>query len=405
MFARCSTRTGSAAPPPEREQWEPEGFEPAVDRLARLVGLTPFERQLLLLTAAVELDGDLAALVAALQDGADPRPTFGLALAALPGAHWDALAPRSPLRRWRLVEPLPGPTLASRPLRIDERVLHHLTGLDAPDERLAGTLRVAAAVPPLAPSQRRIAEELARTAAGAGSRVAVRLDGEDTDARARDRSGPRLRARTPRARRAGERAAGRRARPRRAREARRPRSAALRRAADPGDRRRRRGGDRLAPRRARGAGRRAPRRLGGAHIGPGGASSNRRASVADGAASALDDGARRAGRAGARRAGRRRRAAFPAERDGRRRGRARAGRDGHCGHRRGDDPEAPLPRALARAPRRPRRSGRAGGDVGRPRAARRRTRRCSARSSGTSAIARRSTSAGASARARRAASA
>ncbi len=248
-------------PPPEREQWEPEGFEPAVDRLARLVGLTPFERQLLLLTAAVELDGDLAALVAALQDGADPRPTFGLALAALPGAHWDALAPGSPLRRWRLVEPLAGPTLASLPLRIDERVLHHLTGLDAPDERLAGTLRVAAVVPPLAPSQQRFAEELARTVAGAGSRVAVRLDGEDTDARARDRSGPRVRARTPRARRAGERAAGRRARPRRARKAGRPRGAALRRAADPGDGRRCGAGDRLAPRRARGAGHRAPRRL------------------------------------------------------------------------------------------------------------------------------------------------
>jgi vesicle-fusing ATPase len=174
----------AAAPPPEPKPGEAGGFgfEPAVDRLARLLGLSPFERQLLLLAAAVELDGELAALVASLQGG-EPRPTFGLALAALPGAHWDALAPRSPLRRWRLLEPAAGATLASRPLRLDERVLHHLTGIDAPDERLDGTLRIPAGLPLLAPSQYMLADELARTAAAAGARAAVRLDGEDPDAR------------------------------------------------------------------------------------------------------------------------------------------------------------------------------------------------------------------------------
>ena len=49
---------------------------------------------MLLLAAAVELDAETALLVADLKRHADPRPTFGLALAALPGAHWDALAPR-----------------------------------------------------------------------------------------------------------------------------------------------------------------------------------------------------------------------------------------------------------------------------------------------------------------------
>jgi ATP-dependent 26S proteasome regulatory subunit len=158
-----------------------ETFEPAIDRLARVLALSPFERRLLLLAAAVELDGEVAALVASLQDGGEPRPTFGLALGVLPNAHWDALAPRSPLRFWRLVEPGPGPTLASRPLRIDERVLHHLTGIEAPDERLDGVLRSAPAAQ-VSPAQRRLADELARTAAGAGARVAVRLDGDDGDA-------------------------------------------------------------------------------------------------------------------------------------------------------------------------------------------------------------------------------
>ncbi len=159
------------------------GFEPSADRLARLLGLSPFERQLVLLAAAVELDGDSAALVSSLQDG-EPRPTFGLALAALPGAHWDALAPGSPLRRWRLVELVAGPTLAARPLRLDERVLHYLTGLQAPDGRLDGLVRVAVGAPLLGPSQQAHARELACTVPAAGPRVLVRLDGEDVEARA-----------------------------------------------------------------------------------------------------------------------------------------------------------------------------------------------------------------------------
>jgi vesicle-fusing ATPase len=175
-------RDGTASPreiAPARD----DGFEPAVDRVTRLFALSPFERQLLLLAAAVELDGDIAALAGELQQTGDPRPTFGLALAALPGAHWDALAPRSPLRRRRLLDLGAGPTVASRPLRIDERILHYLTGLDASDERLDGIVRAHTAIAVSTPSQRRLARELAETAAGAGSRVLVRLDGDDADAR------------------------------------------------------------------------------------------------------------------------------------------------------------------------------------------------------------------------------
>jgi len=170
------------APPPAPENGG-LAFEPAIDRITRLFDLSPFERQLLLLTAAVELDGDVAALAATVQDSSDPRPTFGLALAAFPRAHWDALAPGSPLRRRRLVELVPGTTLAARPLRIDERVLHHLTGIESPDERLEGVLRTDDSVTRLAPSQERAAEQLSRTIGAAGPSVAVVLDGEDVDAR------------------------------------------------------------------------------------------------------------------------------------------------------------------------------------------------------------------------------
>jgi ATPase family protein associated with various cellular activities (AAA)/winged helix domain-containing protein len=173
-------RDGDADRPPAPRAAE---FEPAIDRLARLLGLSAFERRLILLAAAVELDGEVAALVAGLQQSPDPRPTFGLALAALPDAHWDALAPGSPLRRLRLLELAPGPTLATRLLRLDERILHYVTGIEALDERLEGVLRPGLPAPPLALSQHELAAELARTATAAGPRVLVRVDGRDVDAR------------------------------------------------------------------------------------------------------------------------------------------------------------------------------------------------------------------------------
>jgi vesicle-fusing ATPase len=173
-------RDGAPPPPSAFSAWE--DFEPAVDRIARTFRLSAFERSTLLLAAAVELDGNVAALTATIQQGSDPRPRFGLALAALPGAHWDALAPGSPLRHWHLVELALGPTLASSPFRVDERILHYLTGIDAADARLDGVLAAGSQRLPLAPSQARLARQLARTVAGAGPRVAVTIDGEDADA-------------------------------------------------------------------------------------------------------------------------------------------------------------------------------------------------------------------------------
>lgn len=120
----------------------------ALDRLTAAFGLSAFERALVLLCAAAELDSSVAALCAAAQ-GEPSRnyPTFSLALAALPNAHWSALAPEAPLRRWRLVE-ISGTPVTTSPLRIDERVLHFLTGTPGPDERLA------AMIEPVAPAGR-----------------------------------------------------------------------------------------------------------------------------------------------------------------------------------------------------------------------------------------------------------
>ena len=111
----------------------------ALETLCKIFNLTPFERDLLLLCAGVELDSSFVAICArAHGDAARAQPTLSLALAALPDAHWSALTPAAPLRSWRLIEVGNGPILTQGSLRIDERILHFLAGVQHPDDRLAG---------------------------------------------------------------------------------------------------------------------------------------------------------------------------------------------------------------------------------------------------------------------------
>ena len=116
---------------------------PAINRLTQLFDLSPFERDVLELCAGVEMDSNLAALCAEAQ-GHPQRTyaTFGLATATLPEAHWSALAPSRPLRRFHLIEVEGGQGLTSAPLRIDERILHYLAGVNVIDPRLQPLLRV-----------------------------------------------------------------------------------------------------------------------------------------------------------------------------------------------------------------------------------------------------------------------
>ena len=117
---------------------------PTLARLCEAFGLSTFERDVLLLAAGRELSGEFAATLAEV-NGGRACATFGLALAALPGAHWSALSPGAPLRAWRLVEAIGDAGLTQRELRVDEPILHWLTGVAAPDERLAGLVAPAPA--------------------------------------------------------------------------------------------------------------------------------------------------------------------------------------------------------------------------------------------------------------------
>ena len=136
----------------------------ALELLGDRLGLSRFERLVLMLAAATELDPGIAGRCA--QANGNPMeayPTLALALAMLPGATWDVVSPQRPLRYWRLIEldePRAGALTATR-MRIDERIVSFLKGLNVMDERLAPLVRSAgASLPPNLPAthERAVAE-------------------------------------------------------------------------------------------------------------------------------------------------------------------------------------------------------------------------------------------------------
>ncbi len=163
---RCHTERVATAQPNGKPETEADVSPPALDAVCAAFGLSSFERDVLLLCAGVELDSAFGPLCAAAQgEPSRPWPTFSLALAALPDPHWSALTPAAPLRRWRLIDVGAGSALTLSPLRIDERVLHHLAGVGQLDERLAGLVEPVApsATVDLVPSHAGLVERLVAT--------------------------------------------------------------------------------------------------------------------------------------------------------------------------------------------------------------------------------------------------
>ena len=153
---------------------------PALELLCAAFGLSPFERDVLVLRAAMELDGVIAGRCAlATGDAARAYPTFGLALAALPEPHWSALTPDAPLRRWRLIEVGSGSALTLSPLRVDERILHYLAGVPHLDARLTDLIVPLTAREALVPSHRAIVQRIATAWQGDTAAPLVQLCGAE----------------------------------------------------------------------------------------------------------------------------------------------------------------------------------------------------------------------------------
>jgi len=147
-------------------------------RLVSGFELSAFEADLLALAAAAELDSDVCELCAAMHSDTRLRyPTFGLAMSSLANAHWSAIQPRGPLRRWLLLDVGPADTLTSAPLRIDEAVLHFLMGTGTIDERLDSLLETPTPPAALPESYRAYAEGLLEVWRGEGATPVVVLHG------------------------------------------------------------------------------------------------------------------------------------------------------------------------------------------------------------------------------------
>jgi len=123
-----------------------EQVPPALAQLAHSLGLSPFERDALLLAVAPQLDARIGPLLAQAQgEGGQPWMNGRLALALLAESRWEALTPVAPLRRWQLIELVGGLGLLDARWAVDETVLHALAGVRYADPRLAPWLQRQAA--------------------------------------------------------------------------------------------------------------------------------------------------------------------------------------------------------------------------------------------------------------------
>ncbi|MFJ9406298.1 ATP-binding protein [Streptomyces sp. NPDC101393] len=181
------------SPPEDREPAPstpaPEPYDaplPTLDALTDCFGLSPFEREIVLLAAAAELDPTTGSRCAAASgDPSRTHPTFSLALAALGAPHWSALTPVAPLRRWRLIELDDETRLTTSRIRLDERILHFLVGSPYLDAKLHGLLRRTTAPGGLPPSHERAAGRVAAGWAGAGPDAPPRVELVGGDLRTR----------------------------------------------------------------------------------------------------------------------------------------------------------------------------------------------------------------------------
>ena len=120
-----------------------------LDHLAHVFGLSPFERSVIVVALAAELDLKYERLFAYLQDDVTKkRPTVDLVLRLLCSTVSERLHARqaftmdAPLLRWELITLAEDsgarhPVLLARYLKLDERIAAYLTGADTIDSRLA----------------------------------------------------------------------------------------------------------------------------------------------------------------------------------------------------------------------------------------------------------------------------
>ena len=94
-------------------------------------------------------------------DATKPYPTFALALSLFPGSPWAAITAAAPLRHAHMLELGGGNALTACPLRIDERILNYLTGIQQLDKRLLPLATTLSSAKQLVPSYQVLVDRIA----------------------------------------------------------------------------------------------------------------------------------------------------------------------------------------------------------------------------------------------------
>ena len=113
-------------------------FLPALEILSRVFGLGEFEKNMVLLCAAVELDSETFKLCSIINKNisnlnSSCNVTFALGFAIFnDDAHWSALLPTSPLRKYQIIKMADmksnNSQLVTNLISINEQILHFLVG-------------------------------------------------------------------------------------------------------------------------------------------------------------------------------------------------------------------------------------------------------------------------------------
>jgi ATPase family associated with various cellular activities (AAA) len=133
IAARETGEGDSAAYHDMRLQMRKQGEAAAIDRLSDLLGLAPFDEDLLLIALSAQLTGTPKQVTVKTAQSLLGLADHDAALAEV----WDRMSPHQPLRRYRLIETAERPVSATTPLFIDERIGRFMMGEDVADRQLS----------------------------------------------------------------------------------------------------------------------------------------------------------------------------------------------------------------------------------------------------------------------------
>ena len=171
---------------PESSNIEPQKLEQlrpyfTLEVIKSRFQLSPFEADILLLCAGMELDRTWGLLCGQAQGSEHTNyPTFSLALSTLDNAHWNGIMPNAPLRNWRLIQLKDNSnSLTTKEIVVEEQILHYLLGARHINEKLRELMELITELSNLVSSHQKIADKLVQVCSEYEDFPVINLYGSD----------------------------------------------------------------------------------------------------------------------------------------------------------------------------------------------------------------------------------